>query len=404
MKKGKVWAVAGSIALAVLAAVFAVLAAVLPVTYDIDGSLIEKNLNPDVTLTEQDGFTTLVKEGGSFKVIGFTDLHLDHKQEKGNFTMEFLIRNIVLEKPDLVILDGDNFTSSFNQRRARRFAEMMEEMGIYWAFVLGNHEGDNFFSTTRARMVRILARYPHCLADASVKRTASGERVWGHGNYVINLADANGKVTQSLFFLDSGADMTASDLKKYDAEFTDKGHNSYDYVKPSQITWYRETVSALQALYPGVRSTLYMHIALPEFKTAYESITGETEPTQNVPVPGTADAAGNSILQGSRREVICHSGHNSGLFDAIRELGSTQAVFVGHDHINDFVLVYQGIILGYNEPSGYSSYNLVSKGLSDDLQQGYTRYSFGANGRVLVAQIHNCDLYPERQADVKALY
>lgn len=404
MEKRKVWGIIGACVGGAAALAVAVLAVVLPVTYDIDESLTEKDLNPNVTLTVQDGYATLVKEEGSFKVLGFTDMHLDHKQEKGNFTMEFFIRNVVAEKPDLVILDGDNFTSAFNERRARRFAEMMEDMGIYWAFVLGNHEGDNIWSISRARMVRILSKYPHCLVDASTKHTASGEKVWGNGNYIINLADETGHVTQSLFFMDSGADMSKEDLAKYDAEFEDKGHNSYDYIKPSQIQWYKESVKALSALYPGTSSTLYMHIALPEYKTAYESITGENEVTQNIPTPGTKDAEGNMWITGSRRETICCSGHNSGLFDAIKELGHTRAVFVGHDHINDFIVMYQGILLGYNESSGYSSYNLVSKKLADELQQGYTRYEFGTGGIFKVTQIHNCDLYPERQDDVKALY
>ena len=100
--------------------------AVLPVTYTVDRSLIVKNPDYNVFAEKRDGYTTLVKKDASgngldadFKVIGFTDTHLDHNKEKGNVTLEYIIRNIVNEKPDLVVFVGDNITSSFNRRRVK---------------------------------------------------------------------------------------------------------------------------------------------------------------------------------------------------------------------------------------------------------------------------------------------
>lgn len=384
----------------------------LPVTYTIDKSLIKKNPDYNVYMIEKGGYKALVKKDANgqvidseFKIIGFTDTHLDTKKEKGDLTMEYLIRNIVNEKPDMVVFVGDNITSGINRRRTKQLAKTMEELGVYWDLVLGNHEGDNIWSISRHGMLKLLSKYPHCLADADDKHLATGDKVWGNGNHVINILGADEKIVRSLYFIDGGSDMSEEDMIKYDDEFEDKSHNDYDYVKDSQIAWYLETVSDIENLNGGhVPSTIFDHIALNEFRTAYDAITGETEVTQNVPDYYVPDADGDYLIDGQRREVICYSGHNSGLFNAILSAGSTDSVVCGHDHINDFVLSYKGIILAYNEPSGYSSYNLVSKKLADYMMQGYTRYTVAPNGAIAITQMHNADLYPEDQEAINALF
>ena len=408
--------------LGVLLIAGATVAAVLPVTYTVDRSLIVKNPDYNVFAEKRDGYTTLVKKDASgngldadFKVIGFTDTHLDHNKEKGNVTLEYIIRNIVNEKPDLVVFVGDNITSSFNRCRVKQFCKVMEELGVYWTCVLGNHEGDNKWSISREKMVRLFASYPHCLIETDVKHTADGQTVWGNGNHVINLADSQGNITRSLYFLDGGNEMTEADLKEYADEIKAGSGRSDDYVKESQIRWYQENVSVIDSLNTSgagssesgssVKSALFVHIPLPEYRTAYEELTGETEVSAtNVPEYNVVNENGNYMIMGQRREGICCSGHNSGLFDAILDAGSTDLVVCGHDHINDFVLSYQGVVLSYNEPSGYSSYNLYTKKISDKMIKGYTRYTFRADGSFELEQFHNADLYPEDQDEIRKLY
>jgi 3',5'-cyclic AMP phosphodiesterase CpdA len=386
---------------------------VLPVSFKVDKNLIKKYPDYNVSVEKRDGYTTLVKKDASgnvtdeaFKVIAFTDTHLDANKEKGNYTLEYIIRNVVNEKPDLVIFVGDNITGGLNGRRTRQLARTMEKLGVYWDLVLGNHEGDNVWSISRKKMVKIFSSCDHCLLEADKKYTSDGELVWGYGNHVINLADSEG-VTRSLFFIDGGAYMTEEDQKKYDAEYEDKGCNCYDYVKDSQIRWYEETVSDIakkNGRTEPVASVVFDHIALPEYRIAYEKITGETAVTQNVPAYNVKDEDGDFMIMGQRRETICCSGHNSGFFDAILKAGSTDLVVCGHDHVNDFVLSYKGVTLAYNVPSGYSSYNLYTKKLSDTLIRGFSRYTFNADGSFKIEQIHNADLYPDAQDEIKKLY
>jgi hypothetical protein len=297
-----------------------------------------------------------------------------------------LIRNIVSEKPDLVVFVGDNITSVFNTRRTKQLAQILEELGVYWTCVVGNHEGDNILSISKQKIVDIFVSYPHCLIENDIKTTSGGETVSGVGNHVINLLDANGDIRQSLYFLDCGANMSIQDMTKYEDEIIDVKINKYDYIKESQIEWYKETVTAINTLAgKTVRSVIFDHVPLTEFGTAYDDEDAQ-------------------ILFGTRLETVCCSGHNSGLFDAIIELGSTQAVISGHDHINDYAVIYKGVILAYNQASGYGSYNVVTEKKSDKLIQGYSIYTIDKDGGFLMDSYKNADLYPNEQAEVLKLY
>lgn len=386
---------------------------VLSTVYPINVPVRPVNNDYTIEVTEVGGYTTLVKKNSygevcdePIKVIAFTDTHLDAKKEKSTVTFNYIIKNIEAEKPDLVVFVGDNITAGFNKLRTKEFVRTMETLNVYWAAVLGNHEGDNIWSLTRERMMKEFAKGEHCLIDPSVKHTADGGEVYGVGNYVINLADSNGNIYQSLFFIDGGSYMSEEDLVKYDAEFEDKDHNDYDYVKPSQIQWYMENVEGIAAVNGGkVNSVVFDHIPLPEYEIAYNEITGETEATTDTPdCYGEANENGTVLLTGQRREKICYSGHNSGLFEAILEEGSTKLFVAGHDHINDFIVEYQGVKLMYNVPSGYSSYNLYTKGIANKLIRGYSKFTFTVDGEIEIEAMRNADLYPDEQAEILKLY
>ena len=78
----------------------------------------------------------------------------------------------------------------------------------------------------------------------------------------------------------------------------------------------------------------FFHIPLPEFNLASRSE--------------------DSCLIGIRKEEACAPKVNSGLFTTMLELGDIMAVFVGHDHVNDYVTSWKGILLGYGRYTGES--------------------------------------------------
>ena len=62
---------------------------------------------------------------------------------------------------------------------------------------------------------------------------------------------------------------------------------------------------------------------------------------------------------------VCCSDYPSSLFDRMLELGSTKAVFCGHDHYNNMSLEYKGIRLTYGMSIDY----LAMPGIENDTAQ-----------------------------------
>lgn len=363
-----------TIAALVLVAVIAIAGLVVysklphPLNYKIDK--IEAVGTSVRIVDEGDDYVTLAKQTeGDFKVLMFTDIHLDGNNKTSKVTVKNLVNNITKEKPDLVILGGDSVTSAMNKKRSHQLAEIFEKLGVYWAPVLGNHEGDNQFSISRSKMTDIFSSYDHCL----MKQGKKG--VDGNGNYVVTVLNNDSSVKESFFFLDSHDEISEENMKKYNVE--DTGKTIYDAVYESQVEWYKETLAQMKAEQEekgngDFRSIVIVHIPLPQYETAAE---------------------GENFIYGGKLEGICEQGFDTGLFDAIKEGGSTQAVFCGHDHLNTFGVMHKGILLSYIEPSGYGSYTTASKlGYEEkDWLQGYTMLMIKENGKFTQEQHRNSE-------------
>ena len=78
----------------------------------------------------------------------------------------------------------------------------------------------------------------------------------------------------------------------------------------------------------------------------------------------------------------------SGFFDAAKNEGSLQALFAGHDHINDFCAVYKDVYLVYTQASGYAPYSMIDKaGWSEkDAQLGVTLTTLNRDGTIRIEQ------------------
>ena len=58
-------------------------------------------------------------------------------------------------------------------------------------------------------------------------------------------------------------------------------------------------------------------------------------------------------MYGEKREAVCCSELNSGLFMACLERGDVKGIFCGHEHMNAYHGKYCGITLGYDSCVGY---------------------------------------------------
>ena len=316
-------------------------------------------------LGQTEDSVTVTKRGeGEFRILMFTDMHLDGKNKTSYTTVSHLVENIRREKPDLVLLGGDNVTSALNGVRAKQLGQIFEKLGVYWAGVLGNHEGDNAGSVSRQKMMEIFTSFDHCL----MKQGPAD--IDGNCNYALHILDADGKMLQTFFFLDT-FDMVA-DADKPALGFAESDKVT-DGAHENPIAWYTRKAAAVKAEYGEYSSILVQHIPLLQMKTA-----AETE----------------EFLYGVTLEGVCSTSWDNGLFDAIKTAGVTHTVFCGHDHMNNFAVEYEGVVLSYIEPSGYGSYNTGTKlGYEEkDWLQGYTRLTLHADGSFSTEQVRNSAL------------
>lgn len=330
------------------------------ISYDI--SSVEK-LQSDIEIISetQDSVTIKMNSDGEFKVLMFTDTHLKGDKELDNMTVTYMIKNITEQNPDLVILGGDNVTYGFNKKRNIELAELFEKLGVYWATVLGNHEGDGFMSYSRENVIKLFSSYEHCL----VKEDKAD--IDGYGNCTINILNNDGTLKEVFFLMDTGDYMTEESKAEYGVTEED---DVYDGVKTSQVQWYKDKHDELTAEYGEFKSVLVIHI--PPYQAEQEYAEGD-------------------FLYGEKREGVCESGFDSGLVDALSEKGSTQAVYFGHDHVNDFGVMYEDILLSYIQPSGYGAYNMQSKFDSPENEwiQGCTVLNIKDDGTYTYERIFN---------------
>ena len=262
-----------------------------------------------------------------FKVLSTTDTHL-RSDDLSDFTLEVLGKFLDKEKPDVVVLIGDNVVDRTDTVMHDKVKKFFEDRGQYWAFVLGNHDGEGYQNKypdrdSRKWAFEALAGSPHCLSR-------SEDAGYGYGNSVFLLKNSKGKIAQAVFLLDSDSRMTEENC----AEIGQPYVSGSAFLRPCQVDWYKKRVEQLTAQNGGEvpKSLMYFHIPLHEFEVAY----------------GDWKNPRVKRLYGDTWEKIDCSCYSTGMFDAVKEMKSTQAIICGHDHINCFALEYDGIKLMYS--------------------------------------------------------
>lgn len=297
---------------------------------------------------DNNGNYTFVTDN-ELKVMQLTDVHIGGgfmSIRKDNMAINAVASMISEEKPDLVIVTGDIAypvpfqAGTFNNKTgAELFAQLMEQLGVYWAPAFGNHDTEAYSYYSREDIAKLYSnkeKYPHCLFQSG------DENIDGVGNYVINVKKTDGTISQNLYLFDSHS-------------YTDNDYFGimwkYDCIKESQIQWYKEQVALFTEENNGVtpKSLAFFHIPPMEMRDAYyEYRDNGFENTENVTY--------NYGKIGETQDTVFCSEKNEGLFDAFLSENSTQGVFFGHDHINNMSLNYKGIDLTYGYSVDYLAY------------------------------------------------
>ena len=200
-------------------------------------------------------------DDGDFKILVTTDLHLWDEKPLIEKALSMLAKHIAAEKPDLVLFTGDVILTDFQQMASIQFARFMEKMGVYWAIVFGNHEAREEKEYHKYFMLKNIVDFPHCLSKFG------DEKLFGYGNFAINIMNSDNTIKQSIFMFDSGRDVS----EKYFAEHNvPAGVKGYDFLKNNQINWYKDSIKKLESEHGKFKSMMMMHIPLCEYKEVME--------------------------------------------------------------------------------------------------------------------------------------
>lgn len=248
-------------------------------------------------------------KNGEFKIVQFTDTHIDLENNKNLSVYQTIKKVIQIEKPDFVILTGDNVTQNNPQEAYRRFAEIFKKAKIPWAAVFGNHDSQNNFS--REKLAELLHGLPFCMNNDR------GD-TYGNSNFVLPVHGKSEKVEALLYCMDSNVNSTLDPVVK-----------GYGWFQFSQIDWYLKKSKTFTQRNGGepLPALAFFHIPLPEYTQAWNN--------KKFPPIGV------------KNEDECSPDINTGMFSAMLESGDVMGTFVGHDHINDYIGVYYNIALAY---------------------------------------------------------
>lgn len=263
-------------------------------------------------------------KNGEFKIVQFTDVHFKYGNPASDIALKRIGEVLDAERPDLAIFTGDVIYAAPADSGMRTVLACAASRKIPFVVTFGNHDDEQ--GMTRARLYDLIRSIP-CNIQPDRGEVESPD-------YILTVKSSDGKKDASvLYCLDSHSYSKLPEVK------------GYDWLTFDQVNWYRRHSAAYTAANNGkpLPSLAFFHIPLPEYNQA------------------AADE--NAILYGSRMEKACAPAINTGMFTAMKEAGDVMGVFVGHDHDNDYSVMWKGIVLAYGRYTGGNTvYNHLPNG------------------------------------------
>ena len=274
------------------------------------------------TDTDDCYFTIHKKPDADFVILNFTDPHFADNDKRAlmacteSITMRRLVNKV---KPDLITVTGDLICSDCASYSIKKICALFESFKIPWAPVFGNHEDES--NMDKNYMADVFMSCPHCIFKKN-------DPAMGVGNYIIQILEDD-RIVEALFMMDSG----------------------HSQVNEKQQEWFRRNADQinLRSNKKAEISVLF-HIPLPEYQYAFDAAWDV--------LPNTWKRDYSAC--GERHEEICCEKRagipvQRGFFEILKNAGSVKYVFCGHEHVNNFSILYQGVRLTYTMKVGKAS-------------------------------------------------
>lgn len=272
---------------------------------------------------------------GKFRILNFSDF-----QETTNLNARsrvFIRKAVYASQPDLIVLTGDNIYGTKIGKESDTapsiacYMDIFEQLGIPVAIVFGNHDNEGSALSKEAQM----AIYNSYSVSVSYDE---GSALDGCGTYNVPIYES------------ADSDNIRFNLWMFDTQKSVMAQN--------QLDWYASQAAALRARNNGenVPAIAFQHIIVREIFYALKSASSSTTGAVSNKVTGGYCVLPDTAAPGSvLRESPC-PGSTFGEFAAVQEQGDVLAIVCGHDHVNQFVVPYQGIDLINTPSAGFGAY------------------------------------------------
>lgn len=298
--------------------------------------------NSTVTYDEKTGVYTLRATEEDFRILQLTDIHIAAgwttvTNDRAAFRACYEV--IKEAKPDLILVTGDMVypipVQTFSQDNSLPFYQFcifMNQFGIPWAFVYGNHDTEPAAVYDERALNSLALSMVQGDPDCPLLYAQKQPEIYGRYNQYLRIENADGRLNRLIFLMDSN-DYVKESLVV----------NEYDSIHGDQMQWYEQSIDRVsEEEGRPVPSFVFMHIPFRAFETAGLLLEAGSDEVE--------------YLLGENGEGVSCPRWDSGFFERIVAKKSTQAVFVGHDHLNNRALRYRGVDLVYGRSIDYIAY------------------------------------------------
>jgi len=256
--------------------------------------------------------------GASIRLLQFTDVHFFCSRmlpNRDKRTIREFPALIDIAKPDAVLVTGDLWHDN-PDGRGQEFMEFavseLEKLGVPWLFTWGNHDQLDDVPKAHARFTT---------AKNSLYRGAETD-----GNYLVELTDTSGAAHFRLACLNSN----------------NKGLGTPEHG------W-------LQGVKPRIGAVPSMVVA-------------------HIPVKQYSEIWNNKEASGVRLEEVCSEAEDGSSLAVLKDCVNARSMICGHDHVNDYSGVIDGVELIYGHATGWGGYG------GDEIPKGAKLYTLDIGG------------------------
>lgn len=239
--------------------------------------------------------------------------------------------------------------------------ECLENYNINYYFVYGNHDREK---AKDYELANVINSYKHGHIERGIELNNT------YGNYTIEIQNQYAQPIHAIYMMDSRdyfPDKTVNPSKvefrrgsqiinnvKYNHIVHGKTDTDcivndvrYDCIHQEQADWYDSEVERLNKC----ESTIITHMPINGFTYAFENYVDAINKKEYERIKSYKP------IGPCRQEETCSGGvYDGAIYNSIQKYGSTKNVIVGHDHINDFSLLYKDVRFTYAVKTGDGCY------------------------------------------------